>query len=156
MKASTPLEARRLLDKHSVTIDWLVSEVIIDWEDWEIENGVILNASDEPDETISLDDYINDLIYTNDLNNVLVYLAKKRGIEVQLGRNGLISGRRLTNAVKRICEIDNPKWTTKVKRVGKNSLRFYPGLKGNGLYWDTLDELSKDEDYDYIGVKHTI
>lgn len=142
-------ETIKLMDKHTQPINYLLSLVI---------------DEHNPDKADSDDDY--EPIVASELNQVLVYLSKKRGVEIEVNKKGEIKPNQLLTAIKKefdlfdgesvltVDEYGNTyhkkrQYTTQPQAVrlrGKKTsvvdyARCYPNLIANDKYYEALDEI---------------
>lgn len=135
LKLSTE-DTRHLLDKHSKPLNYLVSELIAKYDKEAYEEDLELCKSEAEKDKLK--------VIALDLNNLIVYLAKKEGLELNLDKRGLVNGKVLTGVLKRELEIENSEeFTTKVEKFKGVPLRTYPNLIKSELYEATLLEMKE-------------
>lgn len=129
-------DTRHLLDKHSKPLNYLVSELIAKYDKEAYEEDLELCKSEAEKDKLK--------VIALDLNNLIVYLAKKEGLELNLDKRGLVNGKVLTGVIKRELEIENSEeFTTKVEKFKGVPLRTYPNLIKSELYEATLLEMKE-------------
>ena len=129
-------DTRHLLDKHSKPLNYLVSELIAKYDVAAYEEELKLCKSEDEKDKVK--------VIALDLNNLIVYLAKKEGLELNLDKRGLVNGKVLTGVIKRELEIENSEeFTTKVEKFKGVPLRTYPNLIKSELYEATLVEMKE-------------
>lgn len=129
-------DTRHLLDKHSKPLNYLVSELIAKYDKEAYEEDLELCKSEAEKDKLK--------VIALDLNNLIVYLAKKEGLELNLDKRGLVNGKVLTGVLKRELEIENSEeFTTKVEKFKGVPLRTYPNLIKSELYEATLLEMKE-------------
>lgn len=129
-------DTRHLLDKHSKPLNYLVSELISKYDKEAYEEDLELCKSEAEKDKLK--------VIALDLNNLIVYLAKKEGLELNLDKRGLVNGKVLTGVIKRELEIENSEeFTTKVEKFKGVPLRTYPNLIKSELYEATLLEMKE-------------
>ncbi len=127
-------DTRHLLDKHSKPLNYLVSELISKYDVEAYEEDLKLSKGNE--------DKVK--VIALDLNNLIVYLAKKEGLELNLDKRGLVNSRVLTGVIKKELDIeDSAEFTTKVEKFKGVPLRTYPNLIKSELYEATLLEMKE-------------
>ena len=131
-------DTRHLLDKHSKPLNYLVSELIAKYDKEAYEDDLKLCKGDAEKEKLK--------VIALDLNNLIVYLAKKEGLELNLDKRGLVNSRVLTGVLKKELDIDETeeRFTTKNERFsGDTQFRIYPNLIKTELYEATLLEMKE-------------
>ena len=144
-------ETIKLMDKHTQPINYLLSLVI---------------EEHNPDKIDSDSDGKYPPIVASELNQVLVYLSEKRGVEIEVNNKGEIKPNQLLTAIKKefdlfdgesVLTVDDygdtshktRKYTTQPQavklRANKTSIvdyvRCYPNLIANDKYYEALDEI---------------
>ena len=114
LQASTVQKTRLLFSKHSDPLAWC------------IEN--LFEAYEEPE----YDDYgqrkTGSYYTTHDVNRAVVYFANEEGVTIPLTKRGKLTGKRLTSAIRRALDIEDPEFGTVVKKIDGKLYRCYPGL----------------------------
>ena len=114
LQEKTADATRLLYSKHSDPLAWCVENLFSAYEE------------PEPDDYGTLrSDYC---VINQDLNKVVVEFAKGEGVNIPLGKNGKITGRRLTNAIKRALDIEDENFGTQRRRFDGILRRVYLGL----------------------------
>ena len=129
-------DTRHLLDKHSKPLNYLVSELIAKYDVTAYEEDLKLCKSEAEKDKCK--------VIGLDLNNLVVYLAEKEGLELNLDKRGLVNSRVLTGVLKRELEIESSEeFTTKVEKFKGVPHRTYPNLIKTELYEATLLEMKE-------------
>ena len=129
-------DTRHLLDKHSKPLNYLVSELIAKYDETAYKEDLKLCKSEAEKDSYK--------VIALDLNNLIVYLAEKEGLELNLDKRGLVNSRVLTGVLKRELEIESSEeFTTKVEKFKGVPLRTYPNLIKTELYEATLLEMKE-------------
>lgn len=131
-------DTRHLLDKHSKPLNYLVSELIAKYDKEAYETELDSCKSETEKDKVK--------VIAIDLNNLIVYLAKKEGLELNLDKRGLVNSRVLTGVLKKELDIDEAeeRFTTKNERFsGNTQFRIYPNLIKTELYEATLLEMKE-------------
>ncbi len=108
---------RALVDKHQNPLNYLLCQLI---------------DEHNPDESNELG-----YLYTNELNAAIRHLAEVEGIDLILNRKGLLSSKRLIEAIRYEFDLYDPYYQTRTH----DGARYYPDLVPNMKYWDIVDEL---------------
>lgn len=108
---------RSLVDKHQNPLNYLLCQLI---------------DEHNPDEANELG-----YLYTNELNAAIRHLAEVEGIDLILNRKGLLSSKRLIEAIRYEFDLYDPYYETRTH----DGARYYPDLVPNMKYWDIVDEL---------------
>lgn len=144
-------ETIKLMDKHTQPINYLLSLVI---------------DEHNPDKVYNDSDNKYPPIVASELNQVLVYLSEKRGVEIEVNKKGEIKPNQLLTAIKKefdlfdgesVLTVDDYGNTYHKKRqyttqpetanVRENKtkmadyVRCYPNLIANDKYYEALDEI---------------
>ena len=127
-------DTRHLLDKHSKPLNYLVTEVIAKYDVTAYEEDLELCKSEAERDKYK--------VIALDLNNIIVYLAEKEGLELKLDKRGLVNSRVLTGVLKKELEIED-EFTTKVEKFKGVPYRTYPNLIKTELYEATLLEMKE-------------
>jgi adenylate kinase family enzyme len=117
------------------------------------ENKILFEMYSKPvhymiDELVYFDEEISesdgeDKLYIDELNEMMIKLAKKQGLNITLNKNGQIDGKIMAKAYKDIFDLHNWKdqsgRTYGTKNDNKNAnKRYYPHFYKKGTYWETL------------------
>lgn len=134
-----------LFYKQGEPINYLLEKVILkhDKEAYEFD---INNTTEEEQNKFNSPYIIN-----TELNKILVYLARKEGLEVPLNSKGLIKPKLLTKALKETFELEDyyielengskKAYTTIAKKINKKAVRVYPELIKTDLYNQILKKI---------------
>ncbi len=135
----TPEETRKLTEKHTNPLQYLLSLVIDEHNPIEEEETVII---------------------ANELNKVLIRLGEIEGVDIELNKQNKIPPRKLLNAIKQEYDLQqgeiipdiegnykNRDYTTRTQRLFDREsnkyayLRVYPNLKAKKYYNELLEEI---------------
>ena len=122
-------ETRKLVDKHQNPSNYVLNKLIIDFDPE-------INITSDKDPTVKNAYYP---VFTQDLNAVMIELAKEKGIELTLNRKGKISSKFLLGTIR--YEFDLSDFYVTQTTDGK---RYYPHLKTNDDYWIRLNEINPE------------
>ena len=145
----TDSETRELIDKHTNPLSHLVRQLILKHDVIAYETEKAINKTGfKP-------------IIANDLAKAIVHLSNVLGLDIPLDRNDQISKRKLLSTIKTefdlwegelIRDRDNPdrfinrNYTTQPEKVKNKSVRVYPNLIANPLYFQILQELENNKE----------
>ncbi len=141
-------KTKELMYKHSKPVNHLVSKLILKHDKKAFDSEVkIYHDSDAVGETTFTKPYI----LTGELNELIVYYAKKEGVEIPLSeKTGKLDGRILTKAIRDEFDLHeyyletsnggNKKYSSITERDNDgNVIRYYPELIKSKLYDKTLN-----------------
>ena len=141
-------KTKELMYKHSKPLNYLVNKLILKHDATAFDSEVEIYAdSDEVGATAFSKPYI----ITGELNLLVIYLAKKDGVEIPLSeKTGKVDGRLLTKAIKDEFDLHeyylatdsggNKNYSSITKRDEKTGdvIRYYPELIKTKFYDETL------------------
>ena len=144
-------KTKELMYKHSKPVNYLVNKLILKHDKNAFDTEVKLYKESANGETTFSKPYI----LTGELNELIVYYAKKDGVEIPLSeKTGKVDGRILTKAIRDEFDLheyyldDGNKYSSRQDRIdGGNNVRYYPELIKSDLYDETL---KSDEYKEYL------
>ncbi len=144
-------KTKELMYKHSKPVNYLVNKLILKHDKNAFDTDVKLYKESANGETTFSKPYI----ITGELNELIVYYAKKDGVEIPLSeKTGKVDGRILTKAIRDEFDLheyyldDGKKYSSITDRdVDGNVVRYYPELIKSDLYDETL---KSDEYIEYL------
>ena len=144
-------KTKELMYKHSKPVNYLVNKLILKHDKNAFDTEVKLYKESANGETTFSKPYI----VTGELNELIVYYAKKDGVEIPLSeKTGKVDGRILTKAIRDEFDLheyyldDGNKYSSRQDRIdGGNNVRYYPELIKSDLYDETL---KSDEYKEYL------
>lgn len=161
-------ETLELVYKHSQPLNYLIRKLILKHDAAAYETDVELSAESVNGES----EFTTPYIIADELNRLIVYLAKKEGIQIPLDKKtGKASSRKLLNAIKDEFELFDyylttangspKKYTTVNKRINGKQQRVYPELiktdKYDSLYKEMVETEKANErldEFNAIMKKH--
>ena len=137
-------ETLDLLYKHSKPLNYLVRKLILKHDTEAYEDEVETPNDDGQSE------FKQPYVIATELNSLIVYLAKKEGIQIPMKSENTASSTKLLNAIRDefdLHDYHHQKYTTTTKRVNGKSQRVYPDLIKTDAYNKLYDEMieAKDE-----------
>lgn len=145
-------KTKELMYKHSKPVNYIVNKLILKHDKNAFDSEVKIYAESPNGETTFSKPYI----VTGELNELIVYYAKKDGVEIPLSeKTGKVDGRILTKAIRDEFDLheyyleDGKKYSSITERDAKtgNVIRYYPELIKSDLYDETL---KSDEYKEYL------
>ena len=145
-------KTKELMYKHSKPVNYIVNKLILKHDKNAFDSEVKIYAESPNGETTFSKPYI----VTGELNELIVYYAKKDGVEIPLSeKTGKVDGRILTKAIRDEFDLheyyleDGKKYSSITERDAKTSnvIRYYPELIKSELYDETL---KSDEYKEYL------
>lgn len=141
-------ETLALLYKHSQPLNYLVRKLILKHDPEAFTDDVELSADNVNGET----EFIKPYILTDELNELIIYLAEKEGIQIPLEKNtGKASSKGIMKAIKDEFDLHdyyietdaggNKKYQTIKKRINGEPSRYYPELIKTPEYNKLLKEM---------------
>ena len=136
-------KTKELMYKHSKPVNYLVNKLILKHDKTAFDSEVKLYGESANGETAFTKPYI----LTGELNDLVVYYAKKDGVEIPLSeKTGKVDGRILTKAIRDEFDLheyyldDGKKYSSITDRDAANGkvIRYYPELIKSDLYDETL------------------
>lgn len=109
---------RTLVDKHQNPVNFIFNQLIESYK--------------------SDDSKIENRVYSRDLNNTIIHLADKQGVDLTLNRKGEVSKKHILDVIR--YELDL--WDMNYGTSTDNGRRYYPNLKPTELYSKILEEIS--------------
>ena len=145
-------ETLELVYKHSQPLNYLIRKLILKHDAKAYETDVEISADAVNGET----EFISPYIIADELNRLVVYLAKKEGVQIPLDKKtGKASSRKLLNAIKDEFDLydyylttsngSTKKYTTINKRINGKQQRVYPELIKTNDYNLLLKEMKVKE-----------
>ena len=145
-------KTKELMYKHSKPVNYIVNKLILKHDKNAFDSEVKIYDESPNGETTFSKPYI----VTGELNELIVYYAKKDGVEIPLSeKTGKVDGRILTKAIRDEFDLheyyleDGKKYSSITERDAKtgNVIRYYPELIKSDLYDETL---KSDEYKEYL------
>ena len=140
-------KTKELMYKHSKPVNYLVNKLILKHDKTAFDSDVELYGESANGETTFTKPYI----ITGELNELVVYFAKKDGVEIPLSeKTGKVDGRILTKAIRDEFDLHEyyletsnggtKKYSSITERDAKTGdvIRYYPELIKSDLYDETL------------------
>ena len=145
-------ETLQLIYKHSQPLNYLIRKLILKHDATAYETDVEISADAVNGES----EFRTPYIVANELNKLIVYLAKKEGIQIPFDeKTGKASSRKLLNAIKDEFDLFDyyltnangtpKKYTTVNKRINGKQQRVYPELIKTERYDELLNEMKLKE-----------
>ena len=145
-------ETLELINKHSKPLNHLIKKLILKHDAEAYETDVELSADGVNGET----EFISPYVIADELNQLVVYLSKKEGIQIPLDeKTGKASSRKLLNAIRDSFDLydyyivnsngTSKKYNTVNKRINGKQKRIYPELIKSDLYDELLNEMRTEE-----------
>lgn len=120
-------ETAKLSLKHSDPLAWCIAELVDGYEEPMFEDNTAVYNDASP-------------IIAKEFRKIVITFAEREGINLPL-RNGDISGRRFTPAVRRALNIEDNQYGTQIMKIDGQPVRVYNGLYTTGKFEDLWREL---------------
>ena len=157
-------ETKELMYKHSKPLNYLVSKLILKHDAAAYKTETELFDESVNGETAFTSPYIK----ANELNELVVYLSNKEGVEIPLSeKTGKIDGRLLNKAIKDEFELHDyqietsngsyKKYSSINHKIKGKSTKVYPELIKSDLYDKLLKEMNDEkyvDEFNEIMKKH--